>query len=94
MTGVPQGSVIGPLLFSLYVQPIGDIIRTLGMDYSSINMLMIYRGLYAHFDLNHSTVMATLEQMEECLDEVKVWMTRNSMGMNDGKTQLISSDCA
>ena len=25
--------------------------------------------------------------MEDCLDEVKVWMAQNSMFMNDGKTQ-------
>ena len=27
--------------------------------------------------------------MEDCLDEVKVWMARNSMFMNDGKTQYL-----
>ena len=27
--------------------------------------------------------------MEDCLDEVKVWMARNYMFMNDGKTQYL-----
>ena len=33
--------------------------------------------------------MAAVKQMEDCLDEVKVWMARNSMFMNDGKTQYL-----
>ena len=33
--------------------------------------------------------MAAAKQMEDCLDEVKVWMTRSSMCMNDGKTQYL-----
>ena len=33
--------------------------------------------------------MAAVKQMEDCLDEVKVWMARNSMFMNDGKTHYL-----
>ena len=33
--------------------------------------------------------MAAVKQMEDCLDEVKVWMARNYMFMNDGKTQYL-----
>ena len=33
--------------------------------------------------------MAAVKQMEDYLDEVKVWMARNSMFMNDGKTQYL-----
>ena len=69
--GVPQGSVLGPLLFSLYVQPIGDIVRPHGLFFHQCAKDL---QIYSHFDLNPSALAAVVQNMEDCLDGIKKWM--------------------
>ena len=67
--GVPQGSVLGPILFTLYISPIGDIVRRQNISYHTY---ADDTQLYLSFGAQDYACMADAKSsMELCVNDIK-----------------------
>ena len=78
--GVPQGSVLGPLLFSLYIN---DIYRAVGQDY--IRLFADDTALFM-YDENLNSLIANVVSK---FNELYLWCVRNKLTINCYKTNII-----
>ena len=81
LVGVPQGSVLGPLLFNLFINDLFYIIKTDICNYADNNTPF-------SCDMSLDTLMAKLESAtKSALD----WFHNNGMKLNAKKCQLLVS---
>ena len=83
-TGLPQGSRIGPFAFPAYSSPLFRIARKHGVE---MHMYADDTQLYLKFK-PHNYNWAILK-MEECLSEIRLWMSENLLKLNDKKTEFM-----
>ncbi len=85
--GVPQGSCLGPILFTQYASSLFQVIsKHLCKAHGYADDHTLYLGFtpYSHYHQDNA-----FSVMEDCLMDVKQWMLQNRLKMNDSKTEFL-----
>ena len=85
--GVPQGSVPGPIAFTLYTTPLGDICRAHDILF---HLYANDHQVYLSFKpANKNAQSQCMTKLQNCIEDIRTWMSFNFLKLNEDKTEYI-----
>ena len=78
--------MLGPLLFSLYTRQLADLIDKFCIDY---HFFADDSKLYSCLPTEPESALSALRNVESCCRQIKIWMTKNKLKLNEQKTEVL-----
>ena len=82
--GVPQGSIIGPILFVLYIQPLSNLIKR-----HSLSVHLLADDIQIENSILSKHVHSAISSVEICISDVKYRMVEYKLQLNDEKRNVL-----
>lgn len=82
--GVPQSSVLGPVLFVMYTRSL-----LLPLDGYEVGSQSFADDTQLFTSCNISQLDSTILRLQQCITEVRAWMAQNKLMLRDDKTEAL-----
>ncbi|PFX28660.1 Dorsal-ventral patterning tolloid-like protein 1 [Stylophora pistillata] len=89
--GVPQGSCLGPVLFTIYTRKLFQIVER---HPPQVHCYADDTQLYVSFSPNRSVdADFAIKSMTDCINDIRSWTISDNLMLNDNKTEFLIIGC-
>jgi hypothetical protein len=86
--GIPQGSVLGPILFNTYMANLAHTLDLQRVDCADLNFHIYADDVLVYISCKPASLAQTAVKMSNVIEVINDWMMQNSLLLNVDKTDL------